>query len=133
YTTLFRSYTDDRAAADAALRRRLRIEGARRKAQALAADRDLFAAAQRRLDLLRVGGQHDRGEQFVIVGMIGERFLEIVVAGGGRQLRIAFRPSIAAAAVVVENASTQRHVGCLLVLLAESGVDAEPARVHVVG
>src|SRR5207247_2628174 len=50
----------------------------------------------------------------------------------GGQLGIAFRASIAAAAVVLEDASTQRHVGCLLVRLAEGGVDAETACVHLV-
>jgi len=63
-----RLHTDDGAAADANAAAASSDRGRELQSASPRVDRDLFAAAQRRLDLLRVCRQHHRGEQLVIVG-----------------------------------------------------------------
>src|SRR5262249_37679279 len=128
----FALHANDRAAADAPLRRRLRVQAGGGELQAFAGDRDFLAGPQRGVYLLRGRGGHDRGQQVVAVRVIHQQVVVVVVLYGGGKLLVAFRAAIAGAVVVVEDRLSERGIGRFLIILADGGVDAEASRVDVV-
>jgi hypothetical protein len=127
----FALHAHDRAAADAALRCGLGVEAASREAQAIAGDVDLLPGAQRDLDLLRVGGKHDRREQVVAVDVIGEQLVEVLLADIRRQLGVTLRRAVAVRAVVLQHALAQCCVGRFLVRLSDRRIDPEAAGIDL--
>ncbi len=121
----------DRAAANALLRRRFRVQPARCEPQAFAGDVDFLPGAQRHLHVLRVGSEHDGGEQVVAVRMVRQQLVEVIVADVRRQLDVALRIAIPVLAVVFEHTPAQRGVSRFLVGLPQRRVDAKAARVHL--
>jgi hypothetical protein len=125
-------HAQDCASTDAALWRRA-LEGSRCEAQALSRNADALAVLEYRLDLARAGGEHQRKPQFLVVGAFRERFLEIILVGLRGQLDEPFRAAITQPPVILEQPRPQCLDGCLLVGLADGGVDAETAAVGVFG
>ena len=114
----------DGAAADAARLRRLVGQHRRGKAQAVGADGDFLAAAVY-LDLLGRGLQHHRGEEIIVVAVLGEHFVELLVRGAVRcQAGEGLGATVAMAPVIVRHSLAQCGVGSLLVLARDGGEDA---------
>ena len=127
----FALHAHDRAAADPLLLRGLRVERARGEAQSVAGDHDLLAGAQARLDLLRIGREHDRREEIVAIGVVGERVVVLVFRCIGAQLVEAFGAAIPLAPVVLERPLSHRLVRRFLIAFSQRRVDAEAAGIDV--
>ena len=125
-------HPDDRPAADLFLRQGLLVKRPGDEFQAFARNRHRLARARHGADLLCVRGDDHGSQHVVVVAVFGQRLVIVVLVGVVGQLGERFRPAVAMAPVVVEDAAPQRRIGGFLVGLADRRVDAESPRVHIV-